>query len=522
MLSEIKEHFLTTGGNDPRTRDLPISNSYASVLAILVIYVLFVKKIGPAFMAKRKPYNIRWLISLYNLVQVIYNGYMFILGTKYFITQPKYSWSCTPIDYTDVNENVMKLRYLGYIYFLNKIADCLDTVFFVLTKKYSHMSVLHIYHHATMIWGSFIYLNILLASQFTIIGYLNTLVHTIMYFYYLLTSLKLNLNLSVWKKRLTQFQIIQFFYYSLKLVVPLTNNWCGLPRFWLWTILLETISMVVLFTNFYYRNYIVKKPTQVKHRTKYDRMAQLPLINSYFKIVLILALYILFVTKIGQTLMANRKPFKLKALMQLYNIGQVALNTYIFIGLMKYYFQHQRYNWTCMYLDKADTSHQTKNLLHSTYLYYLSKYVDLIDTIFFILRKKNKQISFLHVYHHATMVWACFLYHNQFFGTVFTTIGLVNSFVHVLMYTYYLFATMDTKMNLDAWKPRLTEIQIIQFGYFCIKFGAALLNNNNCHMSYFWLSVFLLQNMFITAMFCSFYYKTYIVKPIENSNKNNN
>ncbi len=39
--------------------------------------------------------------------------------------------------------------------------------------------------------------------------------------------------------------------------------------------------------------------------------------------------------------------------------------------------------------------------------YYMSKLIEFLDTIFFVLRKKNNQISFLHVYHHATMfpIW---------------------------------------------------------------------------------------------------------------------
>ena len=39
--------------------------------------------------------------------------------------------------------------------------------------------------------------------------------------------------------------------------------------------------------------------------------------------------------------------------------------------------------------------------------YYFSKLIEFLDTIFFVLRKKNNQISFLHVYHHATMfpIW---------------------------------------------------------------------------------------------------------------------
>lgn len=39
--------------------------------------------------------------------------------------------------------------------------------------------------------------------------------------------------------------------------------------------------------------------------------------------------------------------------------------------------------------------------------FYFSKCVEMMDTFFFVLKKKNNQISFLHVYHHATMfpIW---------------------------------------------------------------------------------------------------------------------
>ena len=34
---------------------------------------------------------------------------------------------------------------------------------------------------------------------------------------------------------------------------------------------------------------------------------------------------------------------------------------------------------------------------------YFSKFVEFMDTVFFVLRKKNNQITFLHVYHHSSM-----------------------------------------------------------------------------------------------------------------------
>lgn len=35
--------------------------------------------------------------------------------------------------------------------------------------------------------------------------------------------------------------------------------------------------------------------------------------------------------------------------------------------------------------------------------YYMSKLIELMDTVFFVLRKKDNQLTYLHVYHHSTM-----------------------------------------------------------------------------------------------------------------------
>ena len=41
------------------------------------------------------------------------------------------------------------------------------------------------------------------------------------------------------------------------------------------------------------------------------------------------------------------------------------------------------------------------------YLYYISKLIELLDTVLFLLTKRFRQITFLHVYHHSTMplIW---------------------------------------------------------------------------------------------------------------------
>lgn len=42
-----------------------------------------------------------------------------------------------------------------------------------------------------------------------------------------------------------------------------------------------------------------------------------------------------------------------------------------------------------------------QQMLNLCYIYYLSKLTEFADTVFFVLRKKSSQITWLHVYHHS-------------------------------------------------------------------------------------------------------------------------
>ncbi|GFV73045.1 elongation of very long chain fatty acids protein 4 [Trichonephila clavipes] len=96
---------------------------------------------------------------------------------------------------------------------------------------------------------------------------------------------------------------------------------------------------------------------------------------------------------------------------------------------------------------------------------YLIKFVDLLDTVFFVLRKKQNQVSFLHVFHHAGMCLIYFwglnnLYHAPGF---YMAIGFgVNTMVHVIMYSYYCLAAFGPHMQKYLWwKRHLTRLQIV-------------------------------------------------------------
>lgn len=45
----------------------------------------------------------------------------------------------------------------------------------------------------------------------------------------------------------------------------------------------------------------------------------------------------------------------------------------------------------------------TLQIADAVWWYYFSKLLEFCDTFFFILRKKDEQLTFLHVYHHSTM-----------------------------------------------------------------------------------------------------------------------
>jgi len=100
------------------------------------------------------------------------------------------------------------------------------------------------------------------------------------------------------------------------------------------------------------------------------------------------------------------------------------------------------------------------------WVFYASKILEFGDTFIMIFRKKWEQVSFLHVYHHASVFliwWFNVLYYpggEAFFPALF------NSFVHVLMYSYYLLSTFKLEM---PWKKYLTSLQISQLFSFVLQ-----------------------------------------------------
>eukprot|EP01006_Ploeotia_vitrea_P016193 TRINITY_DN46735_c0_g1_i1.p3 TRINITY_DN46735_c0_g1~~TRINITY_DN46735_c0_g1_i1.p3 ORF type:complete len:208 (-),score=85.69 TRINITY_DN46735_c0_g1_i1:66-689(-) len=88
----------------------------------------------------------------------------------------------------------------------------------------------------------------------------------------------------------------------------------------------------------------------------------------------------------------------------------------------------------------------------------LSKVAELVDTVFLVLR--NKPVMFLHWYHHTTVLLFTWYANSWRFSTGWW-FGIVNAFVHTVMYWYYYRRACGVKLSYDK---LITKIQLGQMG----------------------------------------------------------
>ncbi|KAK9738413.1 GNS1/SUR4 family [Popillia japonica] len=233
------------------------------------------------------------------------------------------------------------------------------------------------------------------------------------------------------------------------------------------------------------------------------------LMDGPFYMLGITAIYLAFCLWIGPAIMSNRKPFKLHRTLRAYNILQVIICTwYTISGLVLIY--NLDSNFFCEPLNSR-TDYYNMQVLTYHWYYFVIKILDLLDTVFFVLRKKNSHITFLHLYHHS-MVVICAWSATKFMpGAQASLIGLLNSFVHVCMYSYYYVASLGPKYRkYTGWKIWVTRLQIAQFLILFVHNSVALLIN--CAFPKPGLILMLAQSIILLYLFGNFYIKTYTVK----------
>lgn len=242
---------------DPRSAHLPLLGGGPwKVLAMVALYLWFTKGFGPRFMASRKPFELRMAMITHNTILALGNGLGFLLGL--YVTS--FGTSCFACDAArSTSPNIVSLRektylYGGWLYFMSKFIDFIDTIFFVLRKKDSHISGLHVFHHAFMPFASYIGLKFIPGGNIVLIALVNVGIHGIMYSYYALSAAGPEYQKYLWwKQYLTLAQVLQFILFMGHSIYGMMIPNCSYHIFFH---VLELVYAIIFFSMFFsfYRN----------------------------------------------------------------------------------------------------------------------------------------------------------------------------------------------------------------------------------------------------------------------------
>ncbi|KAK3914238.1 Elongation of very long chain fatty acids protein AAEL008004 [Frankliniella fusca] len=175
----------------------------------------------------------------------------------------------------------------------------------------------------------------------------------------------------------------------------------------------------------------------------------------------IIALYLLTVTRWGPRFMRDREPLKIRHLIVAYNISNIAACCYVvYHGCAQWH--KMKYSFLCQPVDMRDTEDNRRN---------------------------NSLVFFL--------------------DGGFILLGIINCFVHIVMYSYYLYTVLFPRQRPGLGvKKSLTLLQLIQFAILLVHTILPCVQRS-CEVQNFLSFVLSVQYTFMIVMFSDFYMKTY-------------
>ncbi|KAH9374263.1 hypothetical protein HPB48_005583 [Haemaphysalis longicornis] len=255
--------------SDPRTRDYPVVLNPFFVFPMLVAYLYFVKVGGPRWMKNKEPFQIINIIRIYNITMVFVSCVsLVVLLIPTYLPGGSYSLWCQGITGYSPEDHLKYYKH-AWILIAWRYADLLDTVFFVLRKKFNQVTHLHVIHHTIVVVNIWFYARFAPEGQPALGLALNIFVHIVMYTYYFLASFGPRMHKYLWwKKYLTTLQIVQFLIIIVHMSIPLFVD-CGFPRHVVYIGNVQTFLILCLFINFYVKAYTNRhqRPTTAKGAT---------------------------------------------------------------------------------------------------------------------------------------------------------------------------------------------------------------------------------------------------------------
>lgn len=188
--------------------------------------------------------QIETFITIYNNLQILLSGIMSIIGLYIFSTNLD-----NPLLLNNYEPNTIIQNFL-LLHAFSKIFDFMDTIILIVTNK--PFTILHTYHHITigLVW---FYVRNCNTNSVYFGAMLNSIVHILMYSYYNYSNL-----LKPFKSYITSIQLCQFVLCIIHAIIFYLYS-SEKYIYYAYFQILYQVSMIILFSNFYYNTYLIKK-----------------------------------------------------------------------------------------------------------------------------------------------------------------------------------------------------------------------------------------------------------------------
>ena len=243
--------------------------------------------------------------------------------------------------------------------------------------------------------------------------------------------------------------------------------------------------------------------------SRFDEKKAIPWMNANWHWSFYFSAIYLFFVWYGQRYMKNRKPYNLRRILCMWSTLLGVFSAFAIVKIIKIAPQMVSFGgWRYAFCDTwSYVGSQGCGLW--AFLFPLSKLLELIDTVFIVLRKQK--LSFLHVFHHVSVFIYCW-YSYAYPISTGIWFGIVNFIVHGIMYTYY--AVKASGRSPPRWVAQaITTIQLSQMfvGIFINYMGiTSLLMGKTCGTSWFDVGISIFFYVSYAILFANFFYWAYI------------
>ncbi|KAM7532488.1 hypothetical protein Aperf_G00000132610 [Anoplocephala perfoliata] len=150
LLRQVKSSYnQMLSGADPRVADWTMMASPMPTFVITVVY-LFIVWYGPKLMASRNSnFEIRNIMVFYNACMVALSLWMVQEFSAAGWIFGGYSLGCQPVD-RSTNPQALRMARACWVFYISKLIELSDTVFFILRGKFQLITFLHVFNHAVM------------------------------------------------------------------------------------------------------------------------------------------------------------------------------------------------------------------------------------------------------------------------------------------------------------------------------------------------------------------------------------